>query len=1432
MIIILLILSSFYSVQAAANTAEAAKITDPEDLLKVVPVFDKKIAIAYSSKDTQAYDMANGIEQFLSPFYQPVDLFEIDQITDLLSIDSSYWIVIHVYDTNIDGPIIGGKSYEWSELAKYILDYPDKQHILSMANTRQATAGLGAAIQYASLVDDQTEMTDAKLAVVNAIWLVGNYIAENAPNDEYRTSADHIRALVVKYFSENINEMVQRSYEPVNPIGQIDKVAQQDRFDNIMDASPRTANYLTPAGVSIPLYEAVTQSLINKNEYGLVLNNAQSDFTIANIPTKTGIEGPAGKVLDTLLGILLKYVQYVELSPEVVNQINEIMKYIPKVLGIINDPSVDNILGLALDIIVERFPGFSEYRRYVEIALEGFNALRGGPEEIIAFSLKMIKEFFPANSTVVAIAQAILNDELAVLIKKISDGENVFQAILSWISNLVLDNFLDQIFKSWLKFDIKEVVTNQSQLSTLANTATTSSTDQTFLGRVKSVLGSVFKSMLGVFQTQDSSEYIDQVLPDLIFTELIPNLYPLIGRTIVVDPGHGGIYNGAYFEYTNGTILYEKDWTLDVSLELKDALLNLGANVVMTRETDKNFNASISDDLKTRARIANDTNLDGVNDYADAFISVHFNAFKFDNGTVRPNARGHEVYYHTDNQYGGDLATEIYSNMVADLDMYPRGVKTANFAVIRGTPTIPQALVEVGFITNPQDRAKFEYTANKTQAGLSIANGVAEYFAQGKGPAIPVPRVVMIPGWRSDPTVFNTMIAILEAQGIEVIDFDDNLPGTQALTYDATLGTGNLNTSQLANQVEDLINARVDVNEKINIIAYSYGGLISRYLLEAGPSDPNIDDTWAARVDRLFMHGTPNHGTWEAYIGSTNLFYDDWAASADDMIPGSPLLQALGYEEPPGENYITFGGNPWYLNRFDGVVPTDSPALVGATNYEIEGSHQELVTLPSVIDIVFKELGYQVRGQGKQLFLKGDTVTVQLEFVDVVSDNGLLDENYFFDVYVDKDGLNNNFELVSTFNYTVDGPYTWAPGSNGPVSASFAIPGNSSIFDVRVVMRVDQITLNTFDFRNIMFSKDIDGMAYYNDSAPDPSNTGYNTIRVSVSGFTSNPDKIDQVSTNFISTSFIKPLAIDPIDTNTFIQKYLDAFKPLIEIGKLAYWIAGKLGGIKDAKSFLENFPISEAIDKLFSSVYTATGLSAPDLQSKIKDYVELVKSVLNGTINENTIANTIIDTVIGGLTSIDLDTRAFIGDILRFLVSKIADFNSPLRTLTTANLDSLIRDGLKLFLKDVNDSVRTSIETIMTFVIPGVLNILAVLKESPSLAMIIASSGSLTPQQALEEARIKSSEFLRDVTAELFSRIPTSLLSKTQNDRLSLIVGEIPFFILSLISSSFDTETSISGILRSLGLFTINLVMEKIQKTLADRGIDDFAVIYFIRLA
>ena len=289
-------------------------------------------------------------------------------------------------------------------------------------------------------------------------------------------------------------------------------------------------------------------------------------------------------------------------------------------------------------------------------------------------------------------------------------------------------------------------------------------------GIVKTIRASQFNddTVRVVFDIEEITDYKSFIIEDPV--RLVIDLYgkgkgtdnsvlTVTKKRIVIDAGHGGHDPGA----VGPNKLYEKDVVLDIAVKLKKILsADPGNEVYLTREKD------VFIPLEERTAIANRKN-------ADLFVSIHANA------SPRKQAKGVETYLlnWTDDEEANrvaarenkislkkmkemnsqmdtvgailsglmrenkrdesiKLANYIQRSMISGLDdnygdVPDLGVKQALFYVLFGAK-MPSILVEVSFISNPEEEkllSQDEYRMNIAQA---IAEGLRTYTASA--PAI------------------------------------------------------------------------------------------------------------------------------------------------------------------------------------------------------------------------------------------------------------------------------------------------------------------------------------------------------------------------------------------------------------------------------------------------------------------------------------------------------------------------------------------------------------------------------------------------------------------------------------------------------------------------------------------------------------------------
>ena len=182
-------------------------------------------------------------------------------------------------------------------------------------------------------------------------------------------------------------------------------------------------------------------------------------------------------------------------------------------------------------------------------------------------------------------------------------------------------------------------------------------------------------------------------------------------KVVVIDVGHGGKDSGA-IGINN---IQEKDVVLNVAnavLTLNKSLLDNKFDIYLTRYKDTLI--SLSD----RSRLAK-----GLN--ADIFVSLHCNA-------SQNFSKGIEAYVHnSDNsntKVSIGLGLSILNESTQKLGFKKRGVKFANFQVLRETKNCPAVLVEMGFVTNRDEAHYFFKTKNNRAMALAILMGITNYL--------------------------------------------------------------------------------------------------------------------------------------------------------------------------------------------------------------------------------------------------------------------------------------------------------------------------------------------------------------------------------------------------------------------------------------------------------------------------------------------------------------------------------------------------------------------------------------------------------------------------------------------------------------------------------------------------------------------------------
>jgi N-acetylmuramoyl-L-alanine amidase len=182
---------------------------------------------------------------------------------------------------------------------------------------------------------------------------------------------------------------------------------------------------------------------------------------------------------------------------------------------------------------------------------------------------------------------------------------------------------------------------------------------------------------------------------------------PLRGRTVVIDPGHGGDELGG----AGPLRVPEKGLTLPIALRVAELLREKGAAVILTRETD------VTVPIYNRPLLAEEKN-------AELLVSIHANALP--DGVDPATRRGSGVYYYQPQARA--LADALQGSLVEKLpDIGNDGVHYQNLALTRPTTQL-SVLVETAYLTDKGNLRQLMSGAGRECFAQAIAQGIERFY--------------------------------------------------------------------------------------------------------------------------------------------------------------------------------------------------------------------------------------------------------------------------------------------------------------------------------------------------------------------------------------------------------------------------------------------------------------------------------------------------------------------------------------------------------------------------------------------------------------------------------------------------------------------------------------------------------------------------------
>ena len=184
-----------------------------------------------------------------------------------------------------------------------------------------------------------------------------------------------------------------------------------------------------------------------------------------------------------------------------------------------------------------------------------------------------------------------------------------------------------------------------------------------------------------------------------------------VEKTIVLDPGHGGIDPGKVG--INGVI--EKEINLEIAAKVKTLLEEKGFAVAMTREQDEMLDGTKREDMKKRVEIINEIK-------PDLAVSIHQNSY------TDPEVSGAQTFYYSESEEGR-LYAELIQNQLLEFDKTNhRQAKANNNYYLLTRTEVPAVIVECGFLSNEKEAVKLSDHTYQEEISKVIVDGIESCF--------------------------------------------------------------------------------------------------------------------------------------------------------------------------------------------------------------------------------------------------------------------------------------------------------------------------------------------------------------------------------------------------------------------------------------------------------------------------------------------------------------------------------------------------------------------------------------------------------------------------------------------------------------------------------------------------------------------------------
>jgi hypothetical protein len=296
-----------------------------------------KIAIFFDSVDPYCSLLAENLYRSVKTFYSRTEKIEVSSSTDLeKQLEEAFFIKSYILRGRLDGLQVGYDKVSWKDLADFLNNHRDETiygptvHIIASGDADSLEPFLEP---YSGFYIEPSPTIDVKLSYLYHLWTISDVLdCKSAYRSDYMLAAGrNLRTSALIYFSEEFNGLVTRTIEPVETLGEVHpRIVSEVEWAKNATLRQVFPTPLTPTpekpilGMISTTQNLKTESITsNVNIQTLsdpssnqTLGQNQSEYVpVAHLNIKSGVNGPAGKIIDSLLNFLTNKLGSLSIPP-------------------------------------------------------------------------------------------------------------------------------------------------------------------------------------------------------------------------------------------------------------------------------------------------------------------------------------------------------------------------------------------------------------------------------------------------------------------------------------------------------------------------------------------------------------------------------------------------------------------------------------------------------------------------------------------------------------------------------------------------------------------------------------------------------------------------------------------------------------------------------------------------------------------------------------------------------------------------------------------------------------------------------------------------------------------------------------------------------------------------------------------------------------